>query len=72
MSKIEITKETEDPNCGYFVVKIGDRNTGPLTWDEMLGTITLATLGLPVKYQLLTDEQWVDYNKRFTNRTEIA
>lgn len=51
--KIEIEKLD-----GYFEVFIGDRRTGILSWDEMLGQIAKLTLTGEHLYGMHTDEQW--------------
>lgn len=51
--KIEITK----PDV-WFEVRVGNRTTGKLTWDEMLGQIAKLTLTGENLYAMRTAEEW--------------
>lgn len=50
--------EIEKPYVNNYTVRVGDTQTGELTWDEMLGHIAKLTLTGENLYAMHTDEQW--------------
>lgn len=69
MEDIIIKKSEED---GCFDVHVGNRSTGPLSFDEMLGTV--AQLTVPDSKRclswLMTKEQHEAFRKRFKQPLE--
>lgn len=67
MRKIEITIHD-----GCIDVWEGEKHTGQLAWDEMLGqiaTLTHPDLGKG-KYPMLADHEWREREQRLRNRIE--
>lgn len=54
---------------GPFDVIEGDRSTGELNFDEMLGTVAQIGLTGKGRYPMKTKEEWEAYNKRWRSGT---